>query len=440
MTMNYLFALVLALVVSTAHAENWLQWRGPSFNGSTTETNVPTNLDKLLWSVETPGIGAGTPVVFNDRLFISAQQKGTLKLMALCYSIKDGKLLWQHEIGSGLVNRQNSMASPSAVTDGKNVFYLYGTGDFAGFTIDGKLLWQRNLQKDYGTFNMNWLYGSSPLLYKGRLYVPVLHRNVPVANWKDPLPGEKLSESYLLCVEPVTGKTLWRHVRPNNAKAESQESYITPIPHEYNGRSELLLIAGDCITGHDPETGKEFWRFGGWNPENITSWRLVPSALVAGDRIIVCTPKAAGIIIAIKSGGTGDITKTHEAWRTTDIRSDVPVPLYYQNNLYVLDGDFKKGLSCMDPATGQRKWFTPIESKSVLRTSPTGADGRIYFMSEAGDVWIVSAADGAILAKASLGGADKGKLTAEDKARASIVPAQGYLFVRTAGKLYAFGK
>src|SRR5207247_7186301 len=153
------------------------------------------------------------------------------------------------------------------------VWFYYGTGELACFDVSGKESWHRNIQKDYGQFAYQWTYGASPLLYDGRLYVVVLQRNVRVHGR-----GSENSEYYLLALAPATGKELWRVLRPSEAREESLEAYSTPMPYTHNGRTELIITGGDSISGHDPATGKEIWRWGTWNPTRIGHWRLVPSA------------------------------------------------------------------------------------------------------------------------------------------------------------------
>jgi outer membrane protein assembly factor BamB len=418
-----------------ARGENWPQWRGPALNGSSTETNLPDALSKtenLVWSVDMPGRGSATPIVLDDRVYVSALDRKTKKLVAICIDRASGMKLWEKPVGEGFKTTGNSdLASPSAIADGKDVYFYFGSGDLVKFDMDGNVAWSRNIQKEFGQFNMQWLYGSSPLLYKGKLYVQVLHRNVPASNWDDPGPNDKLSDSYLLAIDPANGKNLWRHVRPTEAKVESQESYATPMPYDGGGRSELMLVGGDCVTGHDPETGREYWRAGGWNPQYINSWRIVPSVVLAGDLVVACAPKG-GPVMAIKVGGARDVTASHMAWSTREFSSDVCVPLYYQGNLYVLDGD-RKVITCVEPTTGKKKWSGNLESRPVMRASPTGADGKIYCMNEGGDVWVLSAGEFKVLSKVSLG-------SEGGPSRASISVSHGQVFVRTGDKLYAFGK
>lgn len=426
--------VVIGLFAAFCRAENWPQWRGPNLNGSTSETNLPDNLDpkNAAWTTELPGSGASTPVVFGDHVFLTALDAKEKMLVAIAVDRKSGKILWQKQCGVGFrTSGRSDMTSPSAITDGKTVTFYFGTGDLACFDFQGNQKWARNIEQDHGPFNVQWLYGSSPLLYKGKLYVQVLHRNVPPGRRGNPAAGASLADSYLLIIDPATGKDLHKVIRPTPARAESQESYATPIPYEGKQRTEIILVGGDVVTGHDPETGNELWRAGGWNPEFITHWRLVPSVVIANDLVIACAPKN-GPVMAWKPGGSGEVTNTHLAWKTTETTSDVCVPLYYNDKLYVLNGDGDKSLSLVDAATGKITWKQPIESRAVFRASPTGADGKIYCMNEAGQTWVLSASEPKILSQSDL--------KSEKPARASITASQGVLFVRTADKLYCFAK
>jgi outer membrane protein assembly factor BamB len=423
------------LCLSPLRAENWPQWRGPHFDGSTTETKLPDTLDPkttMVWSIETPGPGCATPVVFNDRIFFTSLDKKTKKLLAICASRADGKILWSKEIGLGAVtNNRNDMASPSPITDGKTVWFYFGTGDLAAFDVEGNPLWSRNLEKDHGKFNMLWLYSASPLLHEGKLYIPVLHRDTPVAQRGGPPSSDSArADSYLLCVDPGTGKDLWKVVRPTDAVQEAREAYTTPVPITVDGKTQIVIMGGDYATGHDAETGKELWRTSNYNPTKNGSYRTVAS-VTGGDGLVFASPPKGGAMFAIKPG-TGEANPATIAWKNPEVTTDVCVPLFYQGMLYVLDGDRKKPLYCLDPKTGEKKWTTDLGGKSVFRSSPTGADGKIYCMNEAGDVVVVSVADGKILSHQSLG--------TDSASRASIVAADGQIFVRTGDHLYAFGK
>jgi len=421
---------VLALATACARGQDWPQWRGPSFNGSSGATHLPEKLDTAhqVWTVSLPGPGAGTPIVSGDHVFMTCLDGKSKKLLGMCFSRKDGKELWRKEIGDGFQsNGRNNMASPSPVTDGKTVWFYFGTGDLAAFDVNGNPLWSRNIAKDHGPFNIQWIYASSPLLYKGKLYIQVLHRDVPAWGRGGPSPSSK-ADSFLLALDPANGKDLWKVIRPNDAVQETKESYATPLPYEHDGHAEILLIGADCVTAHDPDNGKELWRFGGWNPRKIEHWRQVAGLVATDGLVFACVPKG-GPIFAIKDGGSGDVTNTHLAWKSTEFASDVCVPLVYKDRLYVLDGD-KRTITCVDPRSGQKKWSGRLGGGAVFRASPTGADDKVYCMNEAGEVWVLAADEFKVL--------DHESLDANGSSRASVAVGDGCVFVRAGETLYSF--
>jgi len=232
------------LFVAAANAENWPHWRGPSFNGSSPEKNLPDNFSKtenVKWVAELPGPSAATPIIWGDHVFVSSTDLNTKTLHAMAFDRKTGKQLWNVEVATGFnQDRMSNFASPSPTTDGTLVYFLYGTGDLVALDFQGKQAWARKLEKDYGQFAYQWTYGASPTLFDGKLYVQVLHRNV-VVNGRGRKDGP--NESYLLALEPKTGAELWRHVRTSEAAAESQEAYSTPIPFTHGGRLKSLFLA-----------------------------------------------------------------------------------------------------------------------------------------------------------------------------------------------------
>ena len=435
-------ALILALGGLVASfppslpAEQWPQWRGPSFNGSSTEQGLPTRFSKtenVNWVAYLPGPSAATPIIWGDRIFVSSvdQQAGTLQ--AICLDRAKGKTLWKHETGVGIrVDDMSNFASPSPVTDGKLVWFFYGNGQLVAFDFDGKQIWARNIQKDYGQFAFQWTFSSSPTFYGGRLYLQILQRDVPVrgrGRTDGPI------DSFLLALDPQTGKELWKTSRPNDARKESKESYATPIPFTFNNRTELLIAGGDCLTGHDPATGKELWRWGTWNPERIGHWRLVPSPVAGGGVVLGCGPKGAPVC-AVKAGAKGTLDDSGLAWKRTEreISSDVSTPLFYQDRFYVLNSE-RKSIARVVPASGKVEWVGEPGSQAKIESSPTGADGKIYFMNFRGDVFVVGAGEQfKLLHKTSMG--DDG----DNNLRSSIAIAQSCLFIRTGSRLYCLGK
>jgi outer membrane protein assembly factor BamB len=424
------FGLLLA---HAAQAENWPQWRGPYFNGSTTEKGLPvewSNTNNVAWVTPMPGYSGATPVIWGDSVFVSSPD-AQKNLLLLCLDRKDGKIRWQKTVAAGDRDKgRNNMASPSPVTDGKSVFILFGTGNFAAYDFAGTELWTRDLAKDYGKLSINWLYGSSPMLYKDKLYIEVLRRTPVPENDGAAQDGKPDRDSFLLCLDPKTGKNLWRQVRPTDAVEESQEAYSTPIPSVGEHGTEIILVGGDYTTAHSPDTGAELWRCGGLDEGKQESWRIVPSPVIAEGMVIACGPKRDPVL-GIKDGGKGLVTESNIVWRFKEYPSDCVTPLFYEGKLFVLDGDHQV-MSCLDAKTGAKKWQGSLGVKEIFRGSPAGADGKIYCISESGTVVVLDAGpEFKILATMRMG---------ESPVRASIAVSQGQLFIRTARSLYCIGK
>ena len=430
-----LFTLAAFTLTLAAHAENWPQWRGPLFNGSSSEKNLPETWTKetVKWTAPLPGPSGATPAVWGDSIFVSSPD-AQKNLLLLCLDRKDGKVRWQKQLATGdLTVGRGNMASPSPVTDGKSVFVLYGTGDLAALDFDGNIQWQRNLGADYGRFAIMWLYGSSPLLFDGKLYVQVLQRNPVPNNYPALAGGDPARESYLLALDPATGKTLWKTARPTDAKMESAESYATPVPAiGADGKAQLLLVGGNCLTGHDPATGAELWRGYGLNPKDGEWMRIVASPVGAAGLAIACGPKKEPML-AFRTDGKGDITATGLAWKNEERKTpDVCTPAFDGQRLYVVDGDGHT-LSAFDPKTGERKWSGELPDRTIIRSSPTVADGKIYIVNEKGTVMVCAAGEEfKVLATIPMGDAEG--------TRASLVVSGGQLFLRTTQALYCVGK
>ena len=163
-------ASLLAFSSIQAFAGDWQQWRGPEFNGTSPEKGLPekwSQTEGVKWSLDLPGISGATPIVSGGLVFVmSPDAENKQWLMAV--DRKTGKLAWKQNIADGALSKgRGNSTSPSPVTDGKTVGALVGTGQLVAFDFTGKEVWRRDLAKDYGKFNINWVYGSSPLLHGG---------------------------------------------------------------------------------------------------------------------------------------------------------------------------------------------------------------------------------------------------------------------------------
>lgn len=433
--LSRIFALLL-LGTITSLAANWPQWRGPEFNGFSPETGLPetwSDSEGVKWSLPLPGMSGATPAVWGDSVFVSSPDANK-NLLLLCVNRKDGKVRWQKQIATGNVEKgRGNMASPSPITDGKRVYVLYGTGDIAAVDFEGQILWQRNLGTDYGRFAIMWIYGSSPLLYDGRLYVQVLQRSPAPGDYPGLAGAGGERESYLLALNPEDGKTLWKKQRPSDARLESMESYATPVPHVgADGKAQLLVVGGDCISGHNPADGTELWRGYGINPKRGEWMRVVPSPVSAAGLAIACGPKKERML-AFRTDLKGDVTEKGLAWAFDEKKTpDVCTPAVANGRLYALDGD-SQTLTCLDPKTGAKIWQGNLGDRTVIRSSPTVADGKIYIVNEKGTVFVCSAGDEfKVISKIPLGG--------PEGTRATIAVSEGNLFIRTTDRLVCVGK
>jgi outer membrane protein assembly factor BamB len=435
---KFAFSLIcLWLVPAAVNAENWPNWRGPHYNGSTTQQDLPVRFSRtenIAWSVDLPGAAAATPIVWEDRVFLAGVDAERDMLLASCYSRIDGKRLWQHDVAEGSrKDYRSNFASSSPVTDGQIVVFFYGNGELVCYDLDGQQKWARNIQEDYGDFAFLWTFSSSPLLFDGKLYVQVLQRDVPVEGRG--LVGQE-NKSYLLAIDPQTGKSLWRHFRPSQARAESLESFSTPIPLIHDDRKQVLVAGGDDLTSHDAATGEELWRWGTWNPERITHWRLVPSPVAGQGVVLACAPKRDPIY-AIRLNGSGRLDDSAIAWvsepRQSRVSSDVPTPAFYDGDFFVLS-DLHRALTRVEPQSGEVKWMVETPGRAKYEASPLAADGKIYLINFDGTVVIYDADSGEPLKEISMDEPRDGEMV-----RASVIAADGQLLIRTTRNLYCVG-
>lgn len=419
----------VALSSMTAAAGDWPHWRGPDYNGSIDETGLPVEWSQtknVAWSVPMPGTSSSTPIVWGERVFLASNDEAKNSLFGMCIHRDTGEVIWQKRLAETTRNYgRNDMASASPVTDGKLVYFIFGTSDLIALDFDGDEVWSRHLDSEFGLIGQQFGYSSSPLLYDGRLYLAILR-----GQWENRRAFNDFSDkdSHLLCLDPATGKTLWRVHRPSDAVGESFDSYSSPIPYEYGGVKAIIVTGGDLVTSHDAESGKELWRYAN-NPSKRSNWRLIPSPVVIGD--LVCGVQPRGLdVFAIKPGEKTKMAYTDAHWLYKERTADVPCPVYYQGRLYVLNG-VRKVLTCLDPATGKEIWRGDLGGNGRMWASPTAADGKIYCITEEGEVVVVAVGDDfKVLSRIAMGGRP---------VKSTVAIAAGKLFIRTTEKLYCIG-
>jgi outer membrane protein assembly factor BamB len=430
---SILYATIVLLAVTwPVRATDWPQWRGPFFNGSTDEKNLPQSwswTEDVAWVSPLPGPSGATAIICKGRVFVTSMVERGPDFVALCFDAASGRKLWEEHIGSDSRRiPRNNMASPSPVTDGQYVFFLYASGDLIGFDYEGNKRWSRNIEAEYGNLALQFGYSSSPLLCGDRLYVIAIRRNKP---YRPPEAAEPL-DSYIMALDPATGKTLWKQPRPTNAFDEGMETYSTPVPFVRDGRTEILNTGGDFITAHDPQMGKELWRFEYWT-RKVRDSRIIPS-LVTGEGLIFGTRHKHGGVFALQPPDGDNPSGARLVWEFDGPSPDCTTPLYHQDRLYVLDGIRDgKVLTCLDPKTARQFWQGKIGGRGPWRASLTGADDKLYCINETGEIVVLAA------------GGDQFKILFETKIdetpiQSSISVAGGHLFIRTAKNLYCIGK
>jgi outer membrane protein assembly factor BamB len=402
--------------ISVANAENWPQWRGPSLNGVSTEKNLPakwTSEENIDWKLAMPAWSGSTPIVWRDRIFLNVAEANNLYLW--CVDRTKGAMLWKRLLGSGNVKmRKQNMSSPSPVTDGKTVYVMTGTGILKAFDFAGKELWMRDVQKEYGAFGLHWGYASSPLLFEDSLYVQVLHGMTT----DDP--------SYVMRIDRTSGKTIWKVERPTAAIQESPDSYTTPALLRYGKATEIVITGGDCVTGHDPATGKELWRANGLNPDNDPSYRIIASPIIFDE--IIYAPTRVRPLLALKAGGRGDISRSHLLWSTVN-GPDVPTPVTDGKYFYIVND---RGIMwCLDAKTGTEIYGQQRLKPGTYSGSLVLADDKLYITNEEGLTTVIKAGP-------------KFEVIAEnplnDYCLSSPAISDGQIFIRTAMNLHCIGK
>jgi outer membrane protein assembly factor BamB len=306
---------VVLLCLRVGLAGQWPNWRGPHFNGSADERDLPqswTDTENVLWTAPLPGPAASTPAIWDGKVFVSSPVKDGDDLVALCFDARTGRQLWSTTVArSDRDFPRNNLATASPTTDGRHAFFLYGSGDLAALDFDGNIVWSRNIEIEYGNITCQFGYGASPMAFEGAVYIPVLRRE---RAWREPREGEPF-DSFLLAVDGATGRTLWRHVRASDAQDESLDSYATPIPFRNGDRTEIVLIGADYVTAHDPQTGAELWRYCYATGRRDTRWRLIPSVVTGAGMVFGVQPRGGNDLFAIRpEGADGVLSQDRIAW------------------------------------------------------------------------------------------------------------------------------
>lgn len=383
--------------------QNWPSFRGPRASGIADGQNAPTTWDvttskNVKWKTPIPGLGHSCPIIWGDRVFVSTAISGdpdsvfrpglygdvdsvddntthTWNLYALDKGT--GGVLWERTAYRGVPKVKRHMKASHAnctpVTDGKHVVVSFASEGMYCFDFDGKLLWHRDLGVlDSGWFfdmDYQWGFASSPIIYGGLVIVQCdIQKN-----------------SFIAAFDVTSGKQVWRTER------KEIPSWGTPTIYEGGGRAEVVTNSSKHIYGYNPLTGKELWRLLG-NSE------VTVGTPVVGDGFVYFTGGYRPIqpIYAIRAGAKGDITPAviedgneYVVWAKRRGGTYMPTPIVYRGHLYTCANNGV--LTCYDAKSGERIYRTRIADGKGggFTASPIAADGKLYFTSEDGGVFVV---------------------------------------------------
>jgi outer membrane protein assembly factor BamB len=394
----------------------WLEFRGPNGTGLYNGPKVPTEwgMEKnVTWKTKIPGSGWSSPIVLKGKLILTTAvpvgmgAKPDYELRVLCIDAATGGIDWNElvflEEGSKApgIHKKNGHASPTAISDGERIVVHFGHMGTAAYDLKGKALW-KNQKHPYIPLHGN---GGSPIL---------VGKNVVFC-------CDGTDTQFVLALDIKTGEQVWKTDRKTPAKMKF--SFSTSQLIEHDGKQLIISPASDICAAYDPKTGAEVWRL----KYPISGWSLICRPVYAHGLIYFSTGYMTQQMLAVKPDGTGDITAKNIAWTGKKFAPNTPTPLIVGDELYTISDSGT--MSCYDAKTGEVHWAERIKG-GAFSSSPILADGKIFITSETGHGLVIepSTKELKVLAESDL----------EEKTFATIVPANGSLFIRTESQLYRF--
>ena len=377
------FALVIASPLVVRAADNWPQWHGAHYDGHGADGDYPVEFSAekgVTWKVALPGLGMSTPAVWDDHIFVTCGIDGKDGIVA--YDFKGGEK-WRHQFDAEVPGHRStsSGSNPSPVTDGKHVVVYYGSGKFACLTLDGKLLWEKNLQDMYGKNTLWWDVGNSPA---------IAGNNVVVAVMQGPVKGGDESTrgpAYIAAFNIETGELAWKKPRQYERPVESDNAYTTPMQLNVNGKPAIVLFGADHLTVYDPASGELLFDLPGFNPKDEINFRSIASPAVSGDTMLIPFGRAQ-FLAGVRLNGA----KPEILWQRGErgLGADVPTPVVVGDRGYVLTDSGH--VSCLRLGTGDQIWAGDLpKNRNKYYSSPVFAGGKLYCAREDGVVFVVDA-------------------------------------------------
>ena len=414
---------VTGLIPILVQAENWPTWRGVEGLGVTHETKLPETWsasENVFWKTPLPDRGNSTPIIWNDRVFVTQAVDADNWRGLICFDRKTGKQLWKSGItskGNQDTHETNPYCSASPATDGTRVIAWYGSDGLYCYDLQGKELWHRDL----GSQKHMWGYGSSP----------VLHENLCILNFG---PGPK---AFVIAVDKTSGKTIWQNdvTEPDGADRldgfTGKEkgvigSWSTPLVIATKGRSELIVSVPSLLQSLEPRTGKELWRCNGLNP-------LIYTSPVYGEGILVSMGGFFGTAVAVRPGGNGDAS-SRQLWKLEKSKKNrLGSGVIHQGHIYV--SNMEGFAECLELETGKSIWQERLKAtgpNSASWSSMVLSADKIYLLNQSSDTLILRASP-----KFELLGLNS---VGNEMCNASIAVSDGNLFIRTHKNLWCISE
>ncbi len=417
---------LLALHVATvapALAGSWPAWRGPSADGISPETRFPLNwspTNNVRWRIDLPDRGNSTPIVWGDRVFVTQAVEREQSRGLMAFDRRTGRQLWK--AGTTWDQKEdthedNPYCAASPVTDGQCVVAAFGPAGVWAYDLEGHKLWNRDL----GPQKHQWGYASSPVLEGDRVFV-----------YQGPGTGSRL-----VALSKKDGSVLWQIDLPEPVPTERTDGFKgrtpgvigcfgTPLVARVGGRTEVILSLPESLRAFAPNDGHELWRAAGLNPLVYTSPFLV-------DGTVITMGGFSGSSLAVRAGGTGDVTTSHRLWREERSKKNrIGSAVARDGHLYLIN---QEGfLECLELATGKQLWEERINGPGAQDGSWSAlvlAGDRIYGVNRSGDGFVARATPKfELLAMNTVG----------EPMNASPALSDGEIFLRTWKGLWCLGE
>ncbi len=396
---GWVSTILLLSLSAGVSANDWPHWRGPSASGVAAASPLPSTWNattNVAWQTPLQGAGVSSPIVSGNFVYVTSQvgdgrrqggnhptlaqgvdpktagestlsrraQSTGVTFIVEAFDRGTGKRAWIHQAAAvgelPAVHDKHNLASASPVTDGERVYAWFGTGQLVALDAAGKPVWSKHLGQEYGAFDINWGHASSPVLFEDTIILLCYHT----------------PRSYLLALDKRTGAVKWKIDKPAGV-----ESYSSPIVVRGPNGNELIVNSSVGVESFNPANGASLWTY----PE--VNRFPIPVSMVDNGVLYLSRGYRSSPYMAIKLGGRGDITNTHVAWRVATGGPYVSSLVHYEGVIYMSTDNGI--LSAVDASNGQRLWQERVSG--IFSASPIAGDGKIYFVSEAGETIVLKA-------------------------------------------------